>query len=163
MNWTKASAIAEILSSVAILITLVYLTTEIGQNRTILQANSRQAQQVADAESLSQVLDAPELWLNLSNPNMTDLEKVRLSAYLVSFVVRRQTAWLQYQAEAIDEATWAGNEFGLIDVLSYSESRKWWEFYDSVSAFDQGFSEYVSEKLASEPIRTRLTDLRAFD
>ena len=84
--------------------------------------------------------------LNLSNPDMTDTDKVRLSAYLISFVIRRQTAWLQYQAGAIDEATWAGNEFGLIEVLSYSESRKWWQFYDSISAFDPGFSEYVSQR-----------------
>ena len=49
MNWNKTSAIAEILSSFAILVTLVYLTIEIGQNRATLQANSRQAQQTADA------------------------------------------------------------------------------------------------------------------
>jgi hypothetical protein len=163
MNWTKASAIAEILSSFAILLTLIYLTIEIGQNRATLQANSRQAQQTADAESLSHVLDAPELWLNLSNSNMTDSEKVQLSAYLVSFVLRRQTVWLQYQAGAIDEATWASNQYGLIDILSYSESRKWWEFHDSISAFDSNFSEYLSRLLEAEPIRTRLTDLRAFD
>jgi len=163
MNWTKTSAIAEILSSIAILVTLVYLTIEIAQNKAILQANSRQAQQASDSESLSQVLDAPELWLNLSNPNMTDSEKVRLSAYLISFVVRRQTAWLQFQAGAIDEATWAGNQFGLLDVLSYSESRKWWSFYHSISAFDPGFSEYVSQLLEAEPIRMRLSDLQAFD
>ncbi len=163
MNWTKASAVAEILSSVAILVTLVYLTIEIGQNRAILQANSRQAQQAADAESLSQVIDAPEVWLNLSNPDMTDSDKVQLSAYLISFVVRRQTAWLQYQAGAMDEATWAGNQSGLIDVLSYSESRKWWEFYDSISAFDPSFTESVSQLLEAEPIRPRLIDLRAFD
>ncbi len=163
MNWNKTSAIAEILSSFAILVTLVYLTIEIGQNRVTLQANSRQAQQTADAESLAQVLDAPELWLNLSNPNMTDSDKVQLSAYLISFVIRRQTAWLQYQAGAIDEATWAGNQFGLIDILSYSESRKWWEFYDSISAFDPSFTESVSQLLEAEPIRPRLIDLRAFD
>ncbi len=163
MNWTKASAIAEIFSSVAILATLVYLTIEIGQNRAILQANSRQAQQAADSESLSQVLDAPELWLNVSNPDMTDSDKVKLSAYLISFVVRRQTAWLQYQAGALDEATWAGNDFGLIDILSYSESRKWWEFYNSISAFDPSFSEYISKLLEAEPLKTRIADLRAFD
>jgi len=163
MNWTKTSAIAEILSSVAILMTLIYLSIEIGQNKTILLADSRQALQTADADSLRDVLGTPELWLNLSNPDMTDAEKVRLSAYLISFVIRRQTAWLQLQAGAIDEATWASNELGLIDTLSYSESRKWWEFFDSISAFDPGFSEYLGQLLDAEPIQTRLSDLRAFD
>ena len=43
MNWTKASAIAETLSSVAILITLVYLVVEIQQNAEATQAETRQA------------------------------------------------------------------------------------------------------------------------
>ena len=43
MNWTKASAVGEILSSIAILATLVYLGLEIQQNADATEAETRQA------------------------------------------------------------------------------------------------------------------------
>ena len=163
MNWTKASAIAEILSSVAVLITLVYLTVEIQQNSAVLEATSRWAAGQSRADTLAQVVAAPELWLNLSNPAMTDEQKVQLSAYLISFVRAREIDWLQYQAGALDETTWGTAQNGLIDTLSYSESRKWWNFFDSFDDFNPDFEAHVNALLAEAPIRTRLTDLRAFD
>ena len=163
MNWTKASAIAEILSSVAILITLLYLVIEIGQNTAALEADSRQAIRQASADSLSQVIDDPNLWLNLSNPEMTDAEKVQLSAYLIAFSRAREVDWLQYQAGVLDETTWSTYQGGLIDTLSYSESRKWWEFFIARSEFESNFQEHVSELLQEMPIKTRLSDLQAFD
>ncbi len=52
MNWTKASAAAEILSSVAILATLVYLAIEIQQSAEATQANTRQAMFASDQQFL---------------------------------------------------------------------------------------------------------------
>ena len=40
MNWTKWSSIAEIVSSIAILMTLIYLTLEIRQNTDAIQADA---------------------------------------------------------------------------------------------------------------------------
>ncbi len=61
MNWTKASAVAEILSSVAILITLVYLVVEIQQNAEATQADTRQAVLASDQQFLELLIDSPEL------------------------------------------------------------------------------------------------------
>ena len=163
MNWTKMSAIAEILSSVAILITLIYLAIEIGQNTAILQASAREAALASTGESLSQVIETPELWLNLSNPDMTDAEKAQLSAFLIYAVARRENAWLQYQADALDETGWQTSQSGLIDLLSYSESRKWWDFYDSNSEFERSFADNVNQQLAATPIKSQLTDVQAFE
>ncbi len=65
MNWTKASAVAEILSSVAILITLLYLVIEIGQNTEALQATSRDASLEGDIQRLFQAVNTPEIWLTV--------------------------------------------------------------------------------------------------
>ncbi|HSG64921.1 MAG TPA: hypothetical protein VLD39_07965 [Gammaproteobacteria bacterium] len=163
MNWTKVSAIAEILSSAAILVTLVYLAVEIQQNTMTLEATSRQAVLQGEAAHLRDVIDYPEIWLNMANPNMTDEQKVRLSAYLIKLIRTLEIDWLQYQSGALDENTWTTYESVIVDALGYSESRKWWEFYDSLSAWDSSFSNRVNELIEDVPIGARLIDLQAFD
>jgi len=59
MNWSKASAAAEILSSVAILATLVYLAIEIQQSAEATQANTRQAMLASDQQFLELLVDSP--------------------------------------------------------------------------------------------------------
>ena len=163
MNWTKASAIAEILSSIAILVTLAYLTVEIHQNTATLQATSRQAVLEAEVTHLGHVIADPRLWLNQLNPNMTDAEKVQLSAYLISLMRNLEFSWFQYQSGALDATTWEAYEGIIAGTLSYSESRKWWGFYDSTSAFDPNFTAHVNQLIQGEPIFERLEDLQAFD
>ena len=52
IDWTKWSAIAEVLSSVAIVATLLYLVIQTQQNAAAIQASSRQTMLMADWEVL---------------------------------------------------------------------------------------------------------------
>ena len=155
MNWTKASAIAEILSSVAILITLVYLVVEIGQNTSALEASSRQASLDADVQWLYQVTNAPELWTNAFNANMTDAEKTSLMAYLSAFMRMRELEWLQYQAGALDERTWLTYQNSVSVLLAWEQNRNWWDFI-AEQIFDLEFVEYVNSSLEDVPIVTQM-------
>ncbi len=154
MNWTKTSAVAEILSSVAILITLVYLVIEIGQNTSALEASSLQASLDGDVQWLYQAVNAPELWANAVNPDMSLEEKVRLSAYLSAFLRMRERDWLQYQAGALDERTWRTYQTGMFITLSWEQARKWWEIVPFI--FDPDFVEYVNSSLEDMPIVTQM-------
>ena len=160
MNWTKASAVAEILSSVAILITLLYLVVEIGQNTEALQASSRDSSLEGDIQRLFQAVNTPEIWLNSVNPNMTDAEKISQSAYLFTLYRLRERDWLQYQAGAMDEQTWSAYQIGLIGDLKYSEVRKWWNYYFADTTGND-FVDYVNGLLEDIPITTELSDIRA--
>ena len=60
MNWTKASAMAEILSSIAILVTLIYLAIEIQQNTDATQAEIRQSTLESDQQHLQLFIDATD-------------------------------------------------------------------------------------------------------
>ena len=104
MNLTRLSAIAEITSSIAVLATLIYLTIEIQQNTQVLEASSRQAALENATAQLELAVNVPEIWLSTVNPNLTDSEKVRLSAYLFAVVERGRTNWRHYQAGSMDEA-----------------------------------------------------------
>lgn len=68
MNLTKLSAVTEIVSSIAIVITLIYLTVQTQQNTEALHANSRQATIAADIEFLTTLMDNPEIEVNVYLP-----------------------------------------------------------------------------------------------
>jgi len=61
MNWTKLSAISEILSSVAILVTLIYLGVQTQQNADAIQADTRQEILAADQQFLMSFVADPGL------------------------------------------------------------------------------------------------------
>ena len=94
---------------------------------------------------------------------MTDAEKVQLSAYLITLIRNLEIAWLQYQSGALDATTWSSYEGIIAGILSYSESRKWWEYYDSASIAHPEFHALVNELIQGQPIFERLEDVQAFD
>jgi hypothetical protein len=68
----------------------------------------------------------------------------------------------QYQAGALDAPTWqrfldravAGN-------LSYTNSRKWWEFYGQT--FEPDLAKQINSILMNRPIEDHLDDIDAFE
>ena len=164
MNWTKLSAMAEILSSVAILVTLVYLAIQTQQSADAIQANTRQAILDADQQFLIKVMEYPEIYTSQFKPALTDEEKVRLGAYLILFVRMRENNWLQYRNGVLDEVTWDSYRSSIVQVLSDSTSRGWWQNYAiGRRAFDSEFVSLVNELLADTPVQERSMLIRAFD
>ena len=151
-----------ILANVGVIAGIVFLGFELRQNNEILLANSRVALGVGDLGLLDRVIGNPRLWINLANSEMTDEEKVQLSAYLISFLRNYELSWFQYQSGALDEQTWSSNQSAIVDMLSYSESRKWWQSFREFD-FDAEFAAHVDGLLKDEPLRTSITDIRAFD
>lgn len=161
MNWTKASAIAEIISSVAVVITLVYLLLELQQNTNALEASTRQAALDNSMQVLQTAIDYPELWLSRTKDTLTETERIRLSAYLFQAVRRAQVAWQQYQAGALDEAGWTAVRQALIGNLDTPQPRKWWDYYSPI--FDEEFRTIVNELMEDRPISQSSSDVEAFE
>jgi hypothetical protein len=163
MNWTKASAVAEILSSVAILITLVYLVVEIQQNSEATQADTRQAILDSDQQFLAFYVDSPELSDFQYKGDLSDEERIRLSYLLITFVRMRESNWLQYENETLDDVTWQAYRLSLIAVLSTPQTRAWWQNFGVERIFDSEFISLVDELLANQPLYDRSPHLAAFD
>ena len=125
MSWAKLSAVGEILSSIAILVTLVYLMIEIQQNTDALQTSARQATLQGDVEILLSAVDDPSLRINGWKEELTEAESVQMSAYLFAAMRIREHDWLQYQAGALDEATSATYQSGMIGQLSAPQASTW--------------------------------------
>ncbi len=163
MNWTKASAVAEILSSVAILITLVYLVVEIQQNSEATQAETRQAILASDQQFLELLIDSPELNLITYKPDLSDEERIRLSYTLVTFVRMRENNWLQYENGTLDDVTWQAYQGSLLAVFSAPQSRAWWQYFGVERVFNSEFISLVDELLANQPVFDRSPHIAAFD
>lgn len=105
MNVAKISAVAELVSSVAIVVTLVYLTVETRQNTQALLAMSRQTALQADVSWIGTQIEHPEL-TSWNEPGLSDEDWARRGAYIVQYLRIREFAWFQYRNGTLDEATW---------------------------------------------------------
>jgi hypothetical protein len=153
VNWTKWSAISEVLSSVAIVATLIYLTIQTQQNAAAIQANSRQAIVETDLQILEGSMNHPEMWAARYKPELTLEEKVYLEGFLIALVRTREHQWLQYQNGVLDEQTWESYLKGLSGNLSWPRTRGWWEFAKH-REFDDRFVDYIDQYLSKEPLET---------
>ena len=163
MNWTKTSAIAEILSSVAILITLVYLVVEIQQNAEATQADTRQAILDSDQQYLKLFIDSPELHLLQYKADLSDEERIRLGMLLTTFTRMRESNWLQYENGTLDDVTWQAYRLSIVSTFSTPQTRIWWQNFGVERIFDSQFISLVDELLANEPLFDRSPFIAAFD
>ena len=160
MSLPRWSALAELLSSLAILVTLVYLTIEIQQNTQAIEATSRQAILDTAVSLLAFPIENPALELNLVEPDLTREESMQLSAYLFTHFVRTRTMWQQYQAGALDEESWLAVETTFVDTISHTQSRKWWNTFHRNAPSD--FVDHMNPLLDKQPIRTTVDDVEVF-
>ncbi len=163
MNWTKASAAAEILSSVAILATLVYLAVEIQQNAVATRADTRQAILESDQQFLQLFIDSPELNLLWYKPELTDEEKVRLSYFLLTHMRMRESNWFQYESGTLDDRTWRSYRASIVAMLSAPRTRAWWENFGVERIFDLDFVSVVDNLIADEALFDRSYHVAVFD
>lgn len=154
IDWTKWSAIAEIISSAAILITLLYLAIQTQQNTDAIQASVRQAMLAEDRESLYKLIEYPLL---NKRTNLTEEEQIQITANMVAFIRMRENHWLQYQNGVLDEATWLSYREPLLSVVFHSViGRNVWST-QSASILDPSFVDSINTWLLDIELEDRDT------
>ena len=145
-DWGKWSAIAEISSAIAILVTLFYLAIQTQQNTRAVQGATRQAMVAQDQESLYKLIEFPFLD---KRTNLTAEEQTQLTAYLVAFLRLRENHWLQYNTGVLDVETWLTYRNALIPVVFSSDfGRELWRFQTvERQNFAPGFVQNINEWL----------------
>lgn len=152
MNWTKASALAEIVSSIAIVITLVYLgiqTQQVArqteQNTAAVISNVRQQSLDTEVSMLFKMIDyADEV------PGDRPVAEVRADLIIGIAIRIRETQWLQFQDGLLDERTWNTYMRVMLIQLSVNEAMKtYWVRNSNEGIFTQGFVDEVNRALAN--------------
>ena len=106
MKLEKLAAIAEIVGSAAVVITLAYLAVQTRQTNVALLANSRQATMSADIALIASAIGAPQAWTNLHKPFAElSLQEQEQATNMIAGLLRvREYAWFQYENGVLDEA-----------------------------------------------------------
>ena len=152
INWSQWSAIAEVISSLAILVTLIYLSIQTKQNTEATLASTRQTMITNDIEILHASMENPSFYVKLrTNHELTDEEDVRLQSWLIMLVRTREYQWLQYKNGLLDKQSWMAYLSGLRGNLSYSLGRNWWN-NSAHYLFDHEFVDEVNKFLADVPV-----------
>jgi hypothetical protein len=147
MKLEKVSAVAELVSSIAIVATLAYLVIQTQQTNSALAANSRAATMSADITFLSASFGGEDMnaLLVKSLEELTDADVNRLLQWLAAMARIRECAWFQYQSGVIAEATLRSYVIVLVDTIQWPIMIDTWP---AVSAnMDPDFVAYVSAML----------------
>lgn len=146
-QWSKLSSIAEIISSIAIVITLVYLAIQTSQNTSAIQASSRQ-------ESLNN-----ELWyleIQINNPwmihrpgedkNLNNDQIKQLNNMFIALFRMRENLFFQYKNGVIDKESWESYQTTFVGFLkNYPSMRHVW---DSISSsFNKEFVDTINNEI----------------
>lgn len=144
MKLEKLSALAELVSSVAIVLTLGYLAVQTRQNTLAIQATVRQAMLTEDRELLFKQMEYPFVSLRYPTEELTVEQQIQLDSWTLVFFRARENHWLQYQNGVIDEATWVAYRQPLYNLLAREYYRALWREYSERGDFDLGFVEQVN-------------------
>ena len=114
MTLEQYAYLAEILGTIIVVVTLIYLAIQTKQNTDAVQSSVRQAILQEDRESLRMVIENPAL---NRRSNLSGEEDAQVQAYMVHFIRARENHWVQYQHGVLDEATWISYRGAMIPVI----------------------------------------------
>jgi len=153
---SKLADISEIVSSIAIVVTLIYLTVEVQQNTNALLAQSRETVLATAQQALGYQIDNPEIALSIiKREPLTPEEMIRLNAWYVGIMRTREYIWAQYQSGIIDEPQWQ-TELAVLQVLLQPvRTRNWWNKLGR-PVFGPEFVAFVDQQVADVPTSDEL-------
>jgi len=141
MKWEKIAAIAEIVSSIAIVATLIYLAVQTQQNTNALIATSRQSALEGEVAWLSSQIAYPTDFSTEIERSGT--EQLRFQGFLIMALRIREFAWFQYQAGVLDEATWLSYMEPMAFMFGTESARRMLDNYNGNPEFQAYVRDWV--------------------
>ena len=152
MNWDAIGAIAEALSAIAVLLTLVYLSFQVRDTRKQLRLNSHQARTDRNIKlHLARSGDADYqdiVEMAFRGEQLSDKQYEKLFGHWAAAMRHFEDLHYQYHAGAIDEETWEANQGGLRRVMSLPWSKLAWE--KNQVQFRKTFREVIDQIMAEQ-------------
>ena len=152
MNTSKLADIAEITSSIAILVTLVFLVVQMQQNTDAILSQTRQAMLASQQNELTARVEHPEIITSMVKTEaLTPIESAQLHTWLLASLTSRLFVWNQYQSGLVDDEQWANEEKVILAVFSPRTNRDWWNKIGK-ALVDTEFATYVDNYLRDQPV-----------
>ena len=138
----------EFVGAIAVVVTLIYLTTQIRQNNTALRSAAAQDVQHNFAAWYSSAQGDPNL-LSVSTKGLRDYsglsatEKAQFIAQFMAFCSHVQDAFYKWQEGSLSPELWRGWEFVTMNFLGTPGGRDFWDERDYL--FADAFQTYVND------------------
>jgi len=145
------AAWSQVISSIAVLITLIFLIVQLKQNTDAIKANTRHTIITTDLHGISDGIEHPTIEHSMYKRELTEHEKIQLEWWLIGLCRSREHQWFQYRHGSLDRRTWQANMSALGRNLSFPRTRGWWNLV-SYSYFDHGFVEEINRYLERFPV-----------
>lgn len=151
MTMADIATWSQIISSIAVLITLIFLTVQVKQNTKAILTNTRQTIVTTDMQGIEHGINIPAIEHSMHKPELDADEKVQLEWWLIGLCRTREYQWFQYRNGLLDRKTWQANISALGRNLSFARTRGWWKLV-SHDYFDHGFADEVDRYLEKIPV-----------
>ncbi len=150
MTWESAGTIAEITGAIAVVVSLFYLAVQVRQNTKIVAANTIQSISSTASDISMRVAESPHL-SRIFVKLIADTEELSLEEAMQMQLVMRagvrnfENYYYQYQRGYLEEDMWVGYKRAVLDQLSLSFGKSWWNNHRVV--FGERFVEFVESEL----------------
>ena len=156
-------SIGELLGSVGVLITLVYLTVQLRQNTSMMRRAARQSVTSIGREAALHVSANPDLLRAqakfYSNGELTDEDRIHLSWWLTALYRTGESYYMHWEDGLVSDQFWESRLEGLKRALSMDVDQQVWTRTRS-----QYISEYAAiiDQLHKESVDLRKEGLFGF-
>ncbi len=146
--------IGEFVAAIAVIVSLLYLATQIRQNSRLLRSGAFQAAAQQAAQSLGLLAGNPHVAkvLRVARESYEDLdedEKLQAHALFMQTFAGYEALYYQYRDGAIDPDLWEGRRKMMLILLAVPGYAAWWRLWRHV--FGQQFQDYIQRELPSAP------------
>jgi len=154
MNWDAIGAVGETIGAIAVVATLIYLSTQIRQNNKLLSSDSRQTLVSNDLTSLISNVENSDVFAKLvSKERLSAEEQLRLSFIFALDLRNREFEYFQFKNGLLDEETWLSYRKVVLINHSTGLGKKWWEEVGR-GIVDPEFAKQVDELLKNAVVDT---------
>ncbi|MFT4585381.1 MAG: hypothetical protein ACI9ON_003795 [Limisphaerales bacterium] len=150
MNWDAITGVAEIVGATAVVVSLIYLASEVRANTCVMKANSSRDAQIQWAIVNEAIYQSPDRMVlaKAFDPSSTVAdfsEEERHIAFFFarSILLRFESELFQYQAGLLDSEIWANHRIwcaGFTRLPFYSE---WWQSERKQPVYTKSFIESI--------------------
>ena len=147
MNWEALGAVAEMLAAMGVIVSLLYLASQVRENTdsirfsrydSFIHASTDVRKMIIENEDVASIRER-----GLREPSeLNSVENVRLSAMLYSATQVMETLHLQLIQSGLDTGIWERQAAGITRLMESPGGIKWWEEHSS--EFDQKFVEAIN-------------------
>ena len=163
MTLSDLGSIANLLSAVAVVSTLVYLSRQVKQGNMLARAQARQRMVEQSNEELYTWMNNPDLRaLFAKRTRLTAEEQGKLHYFLLAAMRAREWEWFQFKDGVIKEDVYKAYHEVIALHLGTLRTRTWWSTVGRIG-FNAGFVADVDALLAGKEPISYFDDILNFD